>query len=305
MADEEQNLAETGPEDTATDEAMETDEDVIEHDESEEVRDDGDDEDRSDEEGGEGDEPEADADAEEFEDVEYDGKQYKLPKELKEAFLRQQDYTRKTQEVADQRRELETYAQRIAQQSEASEEELQARATYANAEKELERFKDVNWREWHQQDPMAAQDAKMYVDELTRAQQSALQTVQERQQARTQEAQQDYAKRLEETRQFAAKEIKGWSPELARDIEGFLTQEGIDADVIQANMSPKFIRLMYLATLGNKALTQATAPKPKVQAKPIQPLRQVASKSAPGGRKSLAEMDMDEYVKARRQGIGG
>ena len=39
----------------------------------------------------------------EFEEVEYEGKRYALPKELKDAILRQSDYTRKTQELAQQR----------------------------------------------------------------------------------------------------------------------------------------------------------------------------------------------------------
>ena len=40
-------------------------------------------------------------------DAEYDGKTYRLPPELKDAFLRNADYTRKTQEVAEQRRYVE------------------------------------------------------------------------------------------------------------------------------------------------------------------------------------------------------
>ena len=40
-------------------------------------------------------------------DAEYDGKTYRLPPELKDALLRNADYTRKTQEVAEQRRYVE------------------------------------------------------------------------------------------------------------------------------------------------------------------------------------------------------
>jgi len=44
--------------------------------------------------------------AETLEEIEFEGKRAKVPKELKEAFLRQADYTRKTQEVADERRQV-------------------------------------------------------------------------------------------------------------------------------------------------------------------------------------------------------
>jgi hypothetical protein len=303
MADEELNHVPDEPETTA----IETDELP---DPADEVTDDG--EELPEEEAetkGEGEEEAPtgeEDDASEFEDVEYEGKQYKLPKELREALLRQSDYTKKTQEVAERRRELETFEQSVRQQAVASEEELTARATFVNAQKELEKFKDVNWREWHQQDPMAAQDAKMYVDGLRDQMNMAVQTVNTKQHERSLQAQQDFAKRLEETKQFAAKEIKGWSPEVAQSIEGFMAKEGIDAQTVQANMSPKFLRLMYLASLGEKALTQATTPKPKQAApKQIQPLQSVKSKSAPGPTKALADMDMEEYVAARRKGIGG
>jgi hypothetical protein len=42
-----------------------------------------------------------------LEEVEYEGKKFKIPAELKPALLRQQDYTRKTQEVAEQRKAVE------------------------------------------------------------------------------------------------------------------------------------------------------------------------------------------------------
>src|SRR5215216_3195421 len=50
---------------------------------------------------------EASAEADEFEDVDFAGKQYRLPKELKSALMMQADYTRKTQDVAEQRKALE------------------------------------------------------------------------------------------------------------------------------------------------------------------------------------------------------
>ena len=57
------------------------------------------------------DEPDA-----ELEEIEHDGKKHKVPKELKDSFLRQQDYTRKTQEVAEARKTVET-SWREAQQT--------------------------------------------------------------------------------------------------------------------------------------------------------------------------------------------
>lgn len=56
--------------------------------------------------------PEEDGDAE----IDYDGAKYRVPAKLKEAFLRQQDYTQKTQKLAEQRQYVEQHAQAVAQE---------------------------------------------------------------------------------------------------------------------------------------------------------------------------------------------
>ena len=47
-------------------------------------------------------------DSESEAEIEYDGEKFKVPSKLKEAFLRQSDYTKKTQAVAKERAEIET-----------------------------------------------------------------------------------------------------------------------------------------------------------------------------------------------------
>ena len=49
----------------------------------------------------------------EFVEVEYDGKLYEVPTELKDALLRNDDYTRKTQEVSSQRKEVDVLREQI------------------------------------------------------------------------------------------------------------------------------------------------------------------------------------------------
>lgn len=54
---------------------------------------------------------EVEASEPELEEIEHDGKKYKLPPELKGALLRQQDYTQKTQAVAEEKRTVEAAKQ--------------------------------------------------------------------------------------------------------------------------------------------------------------------------------------------------
>mgnify|MGYP003153296558 CR=1 FL=1 len=51
--------------------------------------------------------------AEELLDVEYDGVVYQVPPELKDALLRNSDYTQKTQAVSERRKEIEMLQQQV------------------------------------------------------------------------------------------------------------------------------------------------------------------------------------------------
>lgn len=111
-------------------------------------------------------EPEEDGDAEaseetaktedEAEEVEYEGKAYKVPKELKEAILRQSDYTKKTQEVASLRRQTEDKAMFVAAKEQFLSVASEEIAELKSLERELERFKGVDWQQVATADPAQA-----------------------------------------------------------------------------------------------------------------------------------------------------
>lgn len=98
----------------------------------------------------EADEQEATEDSEassedDSEEVEFEGKQYKIPKELKPALLRTDDYTRKTQEVAAQRKAIEDKAQFLQAREQVMAAAAQDMADLRAAEVELEKFRNADW----------------------------------------------------------------------------------------------------------------------------------------------------------------
>lgn len=79
------------------------------------------------------------------EDVEFEGKAYKVPKELKPALLRTEDYTRKTQEVASMRKQVEDQALFLEARQHLLAEATQELADLRAAEQELEQYAKVDW----------------------------------------------------------------------------------------------------------------------------------------------------------------
>src|SRR5690348_3643336 len=94
----------------------------------------------------EGGEPQAESEQpqEELDTIEFDGKQYQVPKAIKPGYMMQADYTRKTQEVANQRRELEQAKERLTQQTHATQEEMTARAAAVVIDAQLQQYAQVN-----------------------------------------------------------------------------------------------------------------------------------------------------------------
>src|SRR3990167_6068838 len=68
--------------------------------------------------------------AEEDEEIEHDGEKFKVPKKLKDAFLRQADYTRKTQEVSETKRQLEARENELKQHFEQRQAQIQAQTEF-------------------------------------------------------------------------------------------------------------------------------------------------------------------------------
>lgn len=100
------------------------------------------------------DETTAEAPAEDdSEEVEYEGKAYKVPKELKPALLMRQDYTRKTMQLAEQAKQVEDRAQFLEARQQVLAQATQHIGELRAAEKQLEQFNAINWVELANADP--------------------------------------------------------------------------------------------------------------------------------------------------------
>ena len=236
---------------------------------------------------------------EDLEDFEWEGRPVKLPKGMKAGFMMNADYTQKTQAVSERQKALDARESAIAQQAKASEEDLQIRATAYQLNREIEQYAQVNWEQWEAEDPVAAGQGWRRYSQLRLAAEGAQQEIAKRQNERTLEAQRNTAKRLEETRKFAETNIKGWTPEIDAKVTSFATGElGFQRDALINAYSPQVYRALHLAFIGHQALQQAAS---RPSAAPVVPLTTVASKASPPARKTLGDMNMEEYAAYRQK----
>ena len=247
-------------------------------------------------EGEEGTEPEP-----ELLEIEFNGKKHKIPADLKDGFLMQSDYTRKTQEVAEMRKTVEARQAEAEEQFNVSQEVLEVRTALMLHDNQLEQYQKLDWEKYEEEDFIGAQSAWRKFQQLKEARANIVGYLTEKQTQRSAQAEQETANRLRETREFAERDIKGWSPELDNKITEFAVNGlGVGIDVLKSALNPTLYKTFYLAYLGQQTLAKQAAPL-KTAPSSVKPLAKVDSKANPSARKSIESMSMEEYAAHRHQ----
>lgn len=235
------------------------------------------------------------------EEIDYEGEKYKVPKVLREAFLRQQDYTQKTQAVAEQRRAIEAQAQEVQRQAQAHQQYI---AEYAEAyalDNQLQQFGQINWAELIESDPVQAMKLDRQMRDLQQRRDSVVASVTQKQQQQALHMQQETAKRLQEGRAVLEREISGWSPDLAKQLNTYGQEYGFAPEELAHVSDPRQIKVLHKAwqfdQLMKKQATQKEKPKP--QEKPL--TRITATKGA--ATKDPSNMTDAEFAAWRKRQI--
>ena len=155
-----------------------------------------------------------DDEEEELETVDYfqvkvDGEELEVTlDELKSGYQRQSDYTRKTQTLAEQRKEYSSKAEELAK----LQEDFMHQATLANEllNRDLKKFELVDWEKLKVEDPNGYVMKQLEVQDVKNQQEQLLQQVQQAQISQQQMQQEELAKYLETQKEEAVKVFPEW-----------------------------------------------------------------------------------------------
>lgn len=240
--------------------------------------------------GGDAGEPQGPDDA--FE-LELDGQVHTLPGALKGAFLRQADYTRKTQELAEHRRAAEGERQALARDRRAHEGASGDRAHLAALDSQIEHFAQIDWEAIAQADPTRAQ-ALWAGFQQTRALREQYAYALSHHEARSQlQAAREAAERMTETGRVLQQEIEGWSPEVAGKLVEYAKAFGVTLEELSQMADPRLWKLLHKGYQADQASQQAGAADRMTAAQAVRPAVMVSG-AAPGGggvRDELATKD--------------
>jgi len=245
---------------------------------------------------------------EEFDEIEHDGAKHKIPKALKPLFMMQGDYTRKTQEVAEQRKAVEADRETFKKTVEFERQLTAEIGRVKLFDETLEQYAKVDWATLRMQNPEQANAAFQDYVQMKDQRERLASKVHEDLQKRQADQQRDFAKRVEEGQQVLMRDIPGWSPELANKLVTFAKSAGLtDADIASYQDNPRAVKLLHSAWLGQELVKkqQAAARAPaKADTPSVQPLKQVARKPSGVVKPGLHDdLSPEEWVKRRNAQI--
>lgn len=260
--------------------------------------------------------------ADDLEEVEHSGKKYKLPKELKPLLMFQADYTRKTQELAEHRKALETERAQardlVIKNQEVQQKIVDAVADVKAIDKELAKYANINWPKLEQDDFTRAQALFRQQQQLKDMRAAAANKVEyavheqnQIQQRAAQDAARERAKRIEEGQAELARAIPNWSPELAQNLVKFARSQGIpDSTIERFQDDPHAVRVLHRAYLGDQLLSKqqqaqrrpASPPAQAQTAPAVAPVTQVTKGRSAAPIKGLDDrLNADEWMKRRNE----
>lgn len=235
------------------------------------------------------DQPEAVDDSEE---IEFNQKQYKLPKDIASAVKdMQKDYTVKTQAVAEQRKAFEAQVQ-------FHQQNIQDVAQYTALDNQLKEFAKVDLIALSAEDPVRAQQLSFYRQQLESQRNELGQTISQKNQQVALEKQQEIAKRIEESESVLRRDIKDWSTQLETNLQQFASSKlGFDIqDVKDSKADPRLYKLLHMAYIGDQIIQKQTAKPKVVQAQPVTTLSTKGAKVS----RDPANMSDAEFAKWRQ-----
>lgn len=208
------------------------------------------------------------------------------------------DYTRKSQEVAEQRKTLQAEAEYVARVKALTDEGQRTFARGLQLREEVEQLSKVDLQSLWQSNP----DQARRVSDLLSAKQAEFQRVvaqvgeYEAQVARAE--QQAVARREQDGRDYVAKTVKGWSDAHAAEAVAYAVKHGVPEE--QAKQWARFPReavWAWKAAQFDKLQAAAKAP-PKPAAAPAVPVAAVRGRPAPAA-PDPESMSDDQWLKWR------
>jgi len=183
-----------------------------------------------------------------FADLEWEGQTLKVPKGLKEAVMRNEDYTKKTQELAEHRRsvdQMRELAQTRQMESAFAESIGPEQQEISVIDAYLQQAAKLDWSQMTAEQMMRQ---RMEVDTIKERKAQLQQSITEKRTKFTTDIQAKLAELRGKSRELASKSIQGFSEETEKAMREFAKAEGLaDPEIDNVLLDPRSYKIIYKA----------------------------------------------------------
>lgn len=226
-------------------------------------------------------------------EIEVDGESYKVPEALKDKIMLQADYTRKTQEVAEQRKAVEQAQAQLQIQAQLQQQSLAEYAKLTAINDQLQQYNQIDWNALYDSDPAEFVRLKESRRDLIDQYNGLNNAIAQQQQQQIAKQQEITLQAIEEGKKILAREIPNWNTDLAKSLNTFAVEKfGFTPEEVNSVIDPRVVKLLHKAYLydkqvSNKPLTEKrVANLPKV--------------SKPGSKNTQANVAASREQEARK-----
>jgi hypothetical protein len=207
------------------------------------------------------------------------------------------DYTQKTQQVAEQRKELEDYAQSIKAQEEVFRQEVELQNVLINEvaqitalDQKLAAYQNVNWQQLSDNDFVEAQKLFFTYNQLQQDRNQLVSQFEAKKQEVVTKQSQLLSEKIAKGKEVLAKEIPNWSPETNQALLSTGKDYGFSDAELNAIVDPRHVKVLHDAMQWRK-LQQNSSVKNKISnAKPVvKPGAKDSKKEATSNHRQLRE----------------
>jgi len=186
------------------------------------------------------------------------------------------DYTQKTQQVAEQRKELEAYAQQIQMQEQAFQQQMQLNnvliedvAKITALDQQLTQYGNVNWQELSDNDFVEAQKLFFTYNQLQQERSQLVSQFEAKKQQVVQKQTQLMSEKIAKGKEILAKEIPNWSPETNQALLSTGKDYGFSDAELNSIVDPRHVKVLHDAMQWRKLQQNSTVKKKVSSAKPV------------------------------------
>lgn len=204
-------------------------------------------------------------------EVEVDGEVWQVPPGLKAKIDMANDYTRKTQEVAAERKTVEEQRNLVEQERQAfqnqvyaQQQNFQIHAQLAAIDQQIAQFQQVNWEQLVDSDPVEAMKLDRNFRGLKDARNELVQQAIAHQTQLQQMQQVEFAQLLQRGMEELPKRIPGWGEEKRTEILNYGLNTGFSKDELNSIIDPRHVEVLHKAMQFDKLMASKPGIKNKV-----------------------------------------